>query len=132
MTESKLEPVKQAYRMLVKDDYDSFLQLCAPDAEVEYPAANVTKYGGLWRGHDGILKFFRTHDGEEEILDVQLKEYLGKDDRVFVLGTFRGRAIPTGRVWETKFVHVLTVRNQKIQRLKSYYDTAAAVAAHCQ
>jgi len=36
----------------------------------------------------------------------------------------------TGREWETRFVHVITTGNGKIQRFEAYVETAGAVEAH--
>jgi ketosteroid isomerase-like protein len=49
---------------------------------------------------------------------------------VVVLGTFRGRAAPTGQEWTSDFVHVYTIRDGKTWRFDSYFDTAAFLAAH--
>jgi len=124
--------VKSAYEDLINDDYDAFLRKCAPEAEVEYPAEGQIRYGGLWRGREGISRFFKTHDEEEEILEFRIDEYVGQADRVVVLGEFQGRAKSSGRTWGTRFVHILTVRDRMIQRFEACYDTAAAVEAHRQ
>ncbi len=99
-----------------------------PDAEVVYPAEGKIRYGGRWHGREAISRFFAIHD--EEILGLQLNEYVGQGERVLVLGNFRGRTKSTGQEWKTGFVHIFPVRDDEVQRLEACYDTAAAVEAH--
>ena len=112
------------------DDVPALLRLCAADAEFRYPAEGRLAYGGRWQGHDQIVRFLEAHDDEEEILDFAVREVLGREGRLVALGTFRGRAKPTGRIWETDFVHAITARDGRVLRFEAYFDTAAAVDAH--
>ena len=125
-----LESIRQGYEALERDDVDGFLGMCAPDVEWCYPAQGRLAYGGTWRGREGIAKFLAAHDAAEEIVDLRLDELLTQGDRVVVVGRFRGRARPSRRPWETRFVHCITLNNGLWQRFEAYFDTAAAVDAH--
>lgn len=125
-----LELVAQGYAALERDDIPGFLELCGTDAEWVYPAPAELLYGGEWRGHDGIAAFFNAHDAAEDILEVRVVDSVARGDRVFVLGVFRGRAKPSGQAWETRFVHVITLRDGFWQRFEAFFDTASAVEAH--
>ena len=125
-----LESVHQGYEALERDDVEGFLGMCAPDAEWRYPAQGELAYGGTWRGRDGIAKFLEAHDAAEEIVELRLDEFVAEGERIVVLGLFRGRARPSGRSWETPFVHSITLKDGLWQRLEAYFDTAAAVHAH--
>jgi ketosteroid isomerase-like protein len=48
---------------------------------------------------------------------------------VVVVGYQRGRAKPTGRLYEIEFVHLWSVRDGKISEFWVYTDTAALVEA---
>src|SRR5688500_2640746 len=127
--ESGLAIVERGYAALQRDDVAAFLPLCATDIEWVYPAVEGLLYGGTWRGHDGVLAFLAAHDAAEEMLDFRIEELVAQGDRVVALGFFRGRALATGRVWETRFVHAITLRDGRWARLEDYFDTAAAMAA---
>jgi uncharacterized protein len=129
---ANLDLVRRAYDALDRDDIPAFLELCATDAEWAYPAEGRLPYGGRWRGQDEITRFFDTHDEAEEILDFRVDEMLADGDLVSALGSFRGRAKPSGRVWETRFAHAITIRGGLIQRFEAYFDTDAAVQAHAE
>lgn len=118
------------YAALDGDDIEPFVDLCATDVVVEYPASGVLPYGGTWRGHDGVRRFLEAHDLAEEIIAFEPGAMTAGGDRVFVLGSFEGRARPTGATWSTTFAHVLTISSGRLLRWEAYFDTAAAVRAH--
>jgi ketosteroid isomerase-like protein len=128
--QANLELVSRAYGALDGDDIPAFMELCATDAEWAYPAEGRLLYGGRWRGQDEIVRFFDTHDEAEEILDFRVDDMLADRDLVTALGFFRGRAKPSGRVWETRFAHAITIRGGLIQHFEAYFDTDAALQAH--
>jgi ketosteroid isomerase-like protein len=125
-----LAVVEEGYSLLERDDVAGFLELCAADAEWLYPAEGKLPYGGTWRGRDAVAAFFDAHDAAEEILELRFDDFLVQADRVVALGLFRGRAKPNGAVWETRFVHVITLYDGRWRRFEAYFDTATALEAH--
>lgn len=125
-----LQVVEGLYAALDADDIPAFLDLCAAEAILQYPADGVLPYGGVWRGREGIERWTELHDQAEEILDFEVGDMVPRDDMVLVLGFFRGRAKDTGRTWETRFIHALTIRDDRLQRWEAYFDSAVAVEAH--
>ena len=71
----------------------------------------------------------QLHDEEDGILDLRPEEYVAQGDRVVVLGFARMVTAATGRKWETRFVHVVRIRDNKVARFEAYFDTAACVDA---
>lgn len=129
MPAQNLELVERLLQTLEDDNVPAFLGLCTEDAVFNYPAQELLPYGGLWHGREGIARFMELHDEAEEILEFDVQTMVPGDDSVLVLG-FRGRAKPSGRTWETRFVHALTVREARLQRWDAYFDSAVAVEAH--
>lgn len=125
-----LELAKGLYQTLEENDIPAFLELCAEDAVFEYPAENLLPYGGRWRGREEIARFLDLHDEAEEILDLDVRTMVPADDGVLVLGRFQGRAKPSGRTWETSFVHALSMKAGRLERWQAYFDSAVAVEAH--
>lgn len=121
--------VEQLYAALDADDVPRALELCSDDVEWSYPAVAGLTYGGEWRGRDGVAAFLDAHDRAEEILEFRVDETVAQGDHVAAFGLYRGRAKPDGSIWETRFVHLLTVEAGLIQGFAAYFDTAAALAA---
>jgi ketosteroid isomerase-like protein len=126
----RVDVLQRLYAALDADDIPAFLELCAADAVIDYPAKGLLPYGGTWRGHEGIVEFLDRHEAAEEILDFDVGDMVADDRNMLVLGFFRGRAKRTGRTWETRFVHVMTVADGQLQRWEGYFDSAAALEAH--
>lgn len=118
------------YEALDADDVTGFLDLCADDVTIRYPADGRLAYGGTWNGRDAAEAFLDAHDSAEQILVFDVHAMFERDGTVCALGTFTGRAKPTGREWSTRFVHVLTVEDGRLSRWESFFDTAAAIEAH--
>ena len=127
--ETALTIVESGYAALERDDIPGFLELCAPDVEWLYPAPGLLPYGGSWIGRDGVAAFFEAHDAAEEILEFRVEELIAHAGRVVAVGLFRGRALPAGGEWATRFAHVITLRDERWLRLEAFFDTAAALAA---
>ncbi len=128
--DARIDFVERIYAVMTDDDVEPFLRMCAADASVHYPAEGLLPYGGTWRGRDAIRSFLVAHDEAEEILGFEPASMAASDDRVFVIGRFEGRAKPTGRIWQTEFVHVMTVGDNQLRRWQAFFDTAAAASAH--
>ena len=123
------EFVERLYATLDEEDFAFFLELCAPDAAVEYPGQGRLPYGGVWRGHEAIRQFLEAHEASEEIVRFEPTDIATVDGAAFVRGRFEGRAKPHGSTWSTEFIHVLTVKDVRLLRWQAFFDTAAAVQA---
>jgi len=65
----------------------------------------------------------------EEILAFEPREFIPADEKVAVLGWERTQARPSGKVFETEWVHIFTTRDGRIVRFWGMYDTEASAAA---
>ena len=128
-TDSPVRIAEQLYAALDADDVPRFLELCAEDVSLHYPANDSLAYGGAWEGRPGVARFLDTHDEAEEILDFEVEQMVADGDGVVVIGHFAGRAKPDGGEWSTRFVHLLTITDGQLRRWEAFFDTAAAVAA---
>ena len=57
----------------------------------------------------------------------KLLQITAQDDRVVVEGQNRGTVHKTGRMYEHDWVMIFSVRENKITRLRHYYDTGDLV-----
>lgn len=77
----------------------------------------------------GISDFFKVLGESLETLQFELRDFIAQGNKVVVVGYQRGRAKPTGRLYEIEFVHLWSVRDGKISEFWVYTDTAALVEA---
>jgi uncharacterized protein len=118
---------------LVQRTYDSFRNGDIPalldslSEDVQWVTAEVegVPTGGTWRGREQVGEFFRSLSDTQEPRQLELREYVAQGDKVVALGHYAWHVKATGKVWESDFAHVLSVRDGKIARYQEYTDTAA-------
>jgi len=125
-----IELVKRGYALFKSGNVQGFLELCAPDIEWGDPAIKgLPHHAGTVRGRDALARVLQALVANEEILEFEQRIFAAEGDRVFVEGTWRARAKPTGRTFQIDYVHAFTVRDGKVQKYNGYWDTAAHAEA---
>ena len=67
--------------------------------------------------------------GFVSVLAFEPREFINGGENVTVLGWERTRARPSGKIFETEWAHVFTVRAGRVIRFWAMYDTEASAAA---
>jgi len=73
-----------------------------------------------------FLSVIRIGSQLEEILVLEPRHFLSDGDKVAVVGYTKCLAKPTGRTYDTEFVHLIFLREGKIIRFWEFFDTYAA------
>lgn len=82
-------------------------------------------WAGTWRGRDGIAQFFEALNRVMDYERFETEEYITEGGTVVAIIAAGGRAIATGRPFESHIVRVYTFEHGRIVRIRNYYDTAA-------
>ncbi|WP_279581268.1 nuclear transport factor 2 family protein [Fodinicola feengrottensis] len=101
----------------------------APDVVLHQAAA--LPYGGTWRGHDGMERFFVAMSQAWEAFEMVEQAYLATADPLVVLTQVQARARATGRELEFPILQTITVRDERIAGVRPFYWDTAAIAAAC-
>ena len=126
----EVDLVKRVYAAFKSGNLQAFLDMCAADIEWgDIAIKGVSHHGGPVRGRDAVQKWVEALAAKEEILGFDQHSFVAQGDRVFVEGTWRAKAIPTGRTFQVDYVHAFTVRGGKIQKYRGYWDTATHAEA---
>jgi ketosteroid isomerase-like protein len=120
--------VRSAYEAFQRGDVAGIMELLAPEVEWRFVGAQGLAYTGRftraevpqWFGHVAAL---------DDIRAFEPREYIGAGEHVTVLGWERCAALPSGRIFESDWVHIFTVRERKITRFFGMYDTEASAKA---
>lgn len=126
MSTYHIDQVRRLYALFGERDIPAILDLLSPEVEWCEPPNPFNPCGGMHRGHSGFLEWANTGRQAEDILALDVHRMLADEDAVAAVGHCRVRAVRTGRVYETDFVHVVTFRDGKIARFQEYFDTYAA------
>ena len=118
--------VKQLYEAFGRKDINLILSMLSPDVEWGEPENPYNPAGGTRHGHKGFLEWVNIGKDAEEILVLDPQQFLVNDDSVAVAGYIKCLAKPTGKIYETDFVHLVKFKDGKIIQFKEFFDTFAA------
>ncbi|WP_220135665.1 nuclear transport factor 2 family protein [Nocardia gipuzkoensis] len=88
-------------------------------------------YGGTWRGHDGMERFFRAMSETWETFDLRDQRFLATGETAVVHTEVHARARATGRELTFAILQTLTFVDGRIAEVRPFYWDTAAVAAAC-
>jgi ketosteroid isomerase-like protein len=103
----------------------TLLSFIADDVDWEFVGSKDLPYAGRRTTRDEVAGFFAAIPQADDIHAFEPREFLEAGDHVTVLGFERSTAIDTGKVFETEWVHVFTVRDGKVTRWRGLFNTAA-------
>jgi uncharacterized protein len=124
-----VDTVQRLYAAFARREIGAILALLSADVEWGEPANPHNPAAGTRRGHQGFLEWIAIGRDSEDILVLELRKMLVDDDSVAVVGYMRCRAIPTGRVYESDFVHLVTLHAGQVTKFQEFFDTWAAAEA---
>ena len=99
------------------------------DSVLENPLPDSIPFGGKFVGQQGFAAYAQAIPAAIAIERFEIDEILAEGDRVVVLGRETSRVLDTDKRYTMSWVHVLTLRNGRVQRMREYNDTAAMAAA---
>ncbi len=129
MSSLNIQTVQELYAAFQRRDLNAILSVLSPDVEWSEPENPFNPSGGTRRGHAGFGEWARVGQESEDVLVLEPHHFLAGDDRVAVIGRTRCRAKPTGKTYDTDFVHVITFKNRLIIKFQEFFDTFAAAEA---
>ena len=129
MSATAVEVVQQAYQAFGRGDVPAVLTLVAEQVDWRFFGARRLPYTGAFKTRADVGRWFASIVEVDDIQGFEPREFIDGGDHVTVLGWERTAARPGGKVFETEWVHVFTVRSGKIVRFWGIYDTEASAAA---
>jgi ketosteroid isomerase-like protein len=124
MSQKNVDVVKTAYEAFGRGDIAAVVATFDPNIEWHSPAG-FYRLGGDYKGPEEIVnKFFMVVGELWETLDITPREYIDAGDRVFVLGTGKGKSKATGKMVSTPYIHMLELKDGKVIRYDEFEDTA--------
>ena len=122
--------VQEAYESFGRGDIQGMLNSLSEQVEWSTPKPEGVPFGGEYRGRDAVGRFFSELTQHEEITRFEPREFIAQGDRVVALGFYSSKVKATGRIAESQWVHLFTIRNGKVAKFQEFFDTAAALIAH--
>jgi uncharacterized protein len=101
-------------------------------ADVELHQAEALPYGGVWRGHDGIERFFLAMSETWDVFEMVEQEFLATGDTAVVLTQVHARARRTQRRVDFPILQTIRIEAGQIAEVRPFYWDTAAIAAACR
>lgn len=94
--------------------------------------AESLPYGGTWRGHDGMERFFAAMSQAWEEFEMVEQEFLSTSGTAVVLTQVHARARATGRELDFPILQTIGVVDGRIAEVRPFYWDTAEIAAACR
>jgi ketosteroid isomerase-like protein len=124
---------------LVASLYDAFARqdlvavVSLLDGHIAWHEPDGLRYGGVHIGPRAVItNVIEPMSRDVDGFGIEPEEIIGRDDRIVVLGRYRGRGRATGSRFEIPFAHIWRVEAGRATEFRVYTDTAlfnAALAA---
>jgi ketosteroid isomerase-like protein len=101
----------------------------APDVVLHQ--AEALPYGGAWRGHAGMERFFVAMSSAWESFEMVEQEFHPAGEVVVVRTEVRATARATGRTLEFPILQTVRVAEGRITEVRPFYWDTAAIAEAC-
>jgi len=101
----------------------------APDVVLHQ--AESLPYGGIWRGHEGMERFFVAMSRAWAEFDMVEQSFLSDTSPLVVLTQVRARARATGRELTFPILQTITVTDGRITEVRPFYWDTAEIAGAC-
>jgi ketosteroid isomerase-like protein len=124
--QANVRVVEGMFSALRRGDISAVLDRLSDDIEWRIAGPSELPYAGIHRGRDEVARFFETFGQAAEFEVFEPREYLGKGDKVVVLGHERQRIKESGRVVETDWAMVFALRDGRITRFRNFVDSRDA------
>ena len=118
--------VMEGYRLFQTGDIGQLVERYHDDAEWVGPESDYLPFAGSFHGKQGVAQFFAKLDAAAQVTRFEPTRAVAEDDTVVVTGESSWVAKPTGRSYDSPWVHVFTMRDGKVARFEAYFDTANA------
>jgi uncharacterized protein len=100
-------------------------------SDVVLHQAEGLPYGGTWRGHGGMERFFLAMSQAWEAFDMRDQTFLATGETAVVLTQVHARARATGRELDFPVLQTIDVRDGQVTEIRPFYWDTAEIASVC-
>jgi uncharacterized protein len=126
MSDDHLLAVRRLIAAFEQEDDEALLDTLS--AEVEWYVPDVLPYGGTFHGVEQVRDYLESLSRFVERGTLDTLRMIDAGDHVVVLGHWSSRTAQ-GEAFDSRFADIFEVRDGKIVRLDSHFDTARILDA---
>jgi uncharacterized protein len=125
-TQTNLSITRALYKAFSRKDISKMLELLHENVEWGEPENPYNPAGGTRNGHSGFLEWLNIGKEAEEILELIPQKFLTDNNSVAVVGHMKCKALKTQKEYQSDFVHLIVIEDQKVRKFQEFFDTYAA------
>jgi ketosteroid isomerase-like protein len=126
---NNLELARQGMDAWNRRDVDAMLEMSSPDLEFLPAIAVGVEGGGSIRGEEDFRRFFAGLTETWETFVIEAAELRDLGDHVLAVGRVRAKGRASGVELDEPIAAVIWLRDGRLQRMHTFLDHEAAVAA---
>jgi len=124
--QKNIQLVLELYEAFFKGDINKMLEMLSFDIEWGEPENPYNPAGGTKKGHAGFIEWLNIGKEAEDILELEPQKFLTDAYSVAVTGYMKCLAKPTGKIYESDFVHLIEIKDNKVCKFQEFFDTYTA------
>lgn len=124
-----IEIAQRIYAAFGSGNIPAMIACVADQVDWEFVGPHTLPYAGRRRSPAEVAAFFGAIPQADQIHQFEPREFIEGGEHVTVLGWEQTTALETGKEFSTEWVHVFTVKNDKVTRWRGFYNTAARYPA---
>jgi ketosteroid isomerase-like protein len=127
---TNVDLVKSGYSNFAKGNVEAVLALFDPAIEWnECKGMPFMKDDSILKGHQAIVtNVFMNLPVYFEGFNIEVNQLFGADDKVVMVGYYKGKNKATGNSFKANATHVWTIKNGKVTHFFQAVDTATVIA----
>jgi uncharacterized protein len=128
MNEQNVQTVRRGYEAFGRGDIEGLLQILDESIRWVTPGPPEVPTSGTRVGRQQVAEFFMRVDETLAIQRFEPRMFLADGDHVVVVGDDTAQVKATGKVLDSAWVHVFTLKNGKVVDFAEYMDVSALAA----
>jgi ketosteroid isomerase-like protein len=122
MTQANIDLIRTIYDAFDSGDHDAVLEHV--DDDIEVIATEGLPWSGHYYGREGAADFMRIIEDHVQV-SVETDELIDSGSSVAQVGRLIGHAHNTGLPFDTREIHIWTLRRGKVVTFQNYIDSRA-------
>ena len=131
MSEDNVELVRKLFEAAARGDSEAVLSLYHPEVELDSSRSALGRLvgGEVYRGYNGVRRFYRAYDEAWEHIDHQIEELIDAGDQVVSIVNIRARGRVSRAAVDLSMAGLWTIRDGKIARAIYFQSREQALEA---
>jgi ketosteroid isomerase-like protein len=121
--------VEEVFRSIVRKDFDALNDLFADDVTFEMIGSPGMPMVGITKGRQAVIEAARNNFAQVDEQCPEIESVVAQGNIVVIIGRDQGLFRPTGRRYEIPCIYQFTFKNNKVNSIREWFDTAAMLRA---